>query len=282
MRFPTRLSLGLLATALAAPATAQQADGYPPSGPITLDDAASTARYPAGGAYSAPAASAASTAGHNHKGLMGWRHCVECQRARAKAESGVNVPPPPSYIPQGRVVHQGHGHGHGHDHAPAQVVGSTGCAACEAGAVVVGPVTITETDAFPAGYAVSNGAMTASNMPAGHAVVGSEPAPVGVSRSSQGNYTPFNAVAAGGPRQSPRDPSVLQTSTIPPQTAIGGHEAGRPRIIAHLLDLPDLRRLRRDRQAYKSREQHASISYDESTGPVTDLPASVVYGKKER
>jgi hypothetical protein len=274
MRFPTRFNLGLLATALAAPltgsATAQQMDGYTPSAPITLDHAPSAAGYRPVGAGSAPAASAP----HNHKGLLGWRHCTECQRARAKAESGIDVPPPPSSMPQGQVVHQGHSHGH--DHGQGQVVGSTGCAACEAGAV-----TITETDAFPAGHAVSNEMMSSSDMPAGHAVVGSDPAPVGISRSSQGNFTPFNAMAAGGPRQAQRDPSVMPTSTIPAQTAMGGHEAGRPRIISHLFGLPDLRRLRKETSSYKNREHHAAISYEEGVGPVTDIPASMVYGKKD-
>ncbi len=282
MRFPTRFSMGLLAAALAAPlstsATAQQVGGYTSSAPILLDHGQSGA--PQRGMDGAYAASGAPSARHNHKGLLGSRHCTECQRARAKAESGIDVPPPPSFIPQGSVVHQGHSHGH--NHPQVQTAGSTGCASCEAGGTVVGPVTITELDAFPAGHAVSNGAMTASNMPAGHAVVGSDPAPVGISRSSQGNFTPFNAMAAGGPRQASNDPSVMPTSTIPPQTAMGGPEAGRPRVISHLLGLPDLRRLRRDANSYKSREHHAAISYEENVGPITDLPASMVYGKKER
>lgn len=281
MRFPTRFSLGLVATALAAPLTssaiAQQVDGYTSPAPITLDHVPSAAAQPSrGAARSTPAAPSAK---HKHKGLLGWKHCTECQRARAKAESGIDVPPPPSYIPQGSAVHEGHAHNHAHPQGPAD--GSTGCAACEAGAVIVGPVTVTETDAFPPGHAVSNEVMTTSNMPAGHAVVGSDPAPVGVSRSSQGSFTPFNAMAAGGPRQAQRDPSVMPTSAIPPQTALGGQEGSRPRIISHLFGLPDLRRLRRDTASYKSRENHAMISYEENAGPVTEIPASMVYGRKD-
>ncbi|APW61113.1 hypothetical protein [Paludisphaera borealis] len=271
MRFPTRFGPGLLAMALAAPLTAsavaQQAGGYAPSAPIILNQA------PEGYQQGMEAVAPAPAAKHNHKGLLGWRHCTECQRARAKAESGVDVPPPPSAAPQGRVVHQGHNHGN-------QAIGSTGCAACEAGAVVVGPVTVTEADAYPAGHAVASGEMMASGMPAGHAVVGGpDPAPVGVSRSSQGNLTPFNAMAAGGPRPGQRDPSVMPTSMIPAQTALGGPVGGRPRIISHLLGLPDLRRLHRDSNAYKSREGHAMISYEDGAGPVTELPASMVYDK---
>ncbi len=44
--------------------------------------------------------------GHHHKGLFGWRHCTECQRAYAKARDGVDVPPPPSMMPPGTVPGQ--------------------------------------------------------------------------------------------------------------------------------------------------------------------------------
>ena len=110
MRIPTRFGLGLLATALAVPlsvpAVAQQTDDYTPPAPITLDHASLEARPGAkAGVSSAPSAAAAK---HHHKGFLGWRHCTECQRARAKAESGIDVPPPPSYVPQGPIIHQGH------------------------------------------------------------------------------------------------------------------------------------------------------------------------------
>jgi hypothetical protein len=71
----------------------------------------------------------------------------------------------------------------------------------------------------------------------------------------------------------------MPTSMIPPQTALGGPTGARPRIISHLLGLPDLRRLRRESDSYKSREPHASISYQENAAPVSELPASMVYGK---
>jgi hypothetical protein len=264
MRFPTRFGPGLLAMAFAAPLTANAVAQQ--SAPIGLEQASPEVHQQT---MDAPVAAAAPK--HNHKGLMGWRHCTECQRARAKSRDGVDVPPPPGAIPQGAVVQQGHNH----------AGGATRCAACEAGAVVEGPVTITE--GFPAGHAVSNGAMMASGAPAGHAVVGGgvDPAPVGVSRASQGNFTPFNAMAAAadGPRPGLRDLAVMPTSNIPPQTALGGPVGGRPRVVSHLFNLPDLRRIRRDANGYKSREAHASISYEENAGPVTELPASVVYGK---
>ena len=75
MSFLARFGLGLCGLSLvAAPAVRAQAPASP---------------YPA----NQPAA--AQAAGHHHKGLFGYRHCVECQRAYAKAHDGVDVPPPP-------------------------------------------------------------------------------------------------------------------------------------------------------------------------------------------
>jgi len=205
---------------------------------------------------------AAPASQHDHKGLMGWRHCTECQRARALARDGVNVPPPPTALPPGAVVeHVGHDGHDGHFHAEGVVIQE-------------GPIVLE--GAYPPGQAVVGGDPSFASMPAGRAVVGggADPAPVGVSRAAEGNFTPVGNVASNAPR----DPSVTPTSIPPAQTAVGGSVGARPRIIAHLLGLPDLRRLRRDRQAYLSREGHASISYGDGINPVTELPASMVYG----
>jgi len=202
---------------------------------------------------------------HQHKGLMGWKSCVECQRARAMARDGVNVPPPPSAIPPGATVHHvGHGAHDGHFHAEGEVI-------------IEGPIVLDDAHAHAPGRAVVGGGPNVASTPIGHAVVGGpEPAPVGVSRASQGNFTPVGNVAAAGAL---RDPSVTPTSIPPAQTAIGGTTGARPRIISHLLGLPDLRRMRRDRQAYLLREGHASIPYGDAADPVTELPASMVYGE---
>ncbi|WP_156512616.1 hypothetical protein [Planctomyces sp. SH-PL62] len=77
----------------------------------------------------------------------------------------------------------------------------------------------------------------------------------------------------------------MPSSMIPPQTAIGGTTARSPRIITHMLDLPDLTRIgraARERRDRADRSSHASISYQEGVGPVTELPASVVFGKGGR
>ncbi len=287
MHFPKRFIPGLLGLALAAPLTAEAVaqghGGNPQAAPIGLD-------HVEPGDYQPTAAPVAASA-HDHKGLLGWRHCAECQRARAKARDGVDVPPPPSALRPGQgqlpghAAHHGHAHAAGHDHTAS----NTGCAACAAAAVVQGSVvdgTIVEgsivvTDAYPPGQAVAGGETNlAASMPPGRAVAGSDPAPVGVSRASQGNFTPFNnSMAATDARSALRDPSVMPTSLPPAQTAIGGATGARPRVISHLLGLPDLRRLNRERNAYKNREGHAAISYGDAAGPVTELPASMVFGK---
>ena len=61
---------------------------------------------------------------HRHNGLFGWRHCVICQRARAKRESGVNVPPPPSLGPAAGVSGPVTG---AHDHAVASAPRARAC-----------------------------------------------------------------------------------------------------------------------------------------------------------
>ncbi len=135
MRILARFGLGLCGVVLGV-ASAAQADDSPAPPDVT---AALNAQAP----------------GHHHKGLFGWRHCVECQRAWAKKHDGVDVPPPPSNVPAGVVPGQVV-----HDHSPG-----AGCAACQAGAVVTGPVTVVES--YPPGHAVVGGPAMAANYSAG-------------------------------------------------------------------------------------------------------------------
>ena len=61
MRFLARLGLGLCGLALVTSAVVKADDpAAPPSDAVVPQ--------------------AAQVAGHHHKGLFGWRHCVECQR----------------------------------------------------------------------------------------------------------------------------------------------------------------------------------------------------------
>ncbi|MGZ3432630.1 MAG: hypothetical protein ACXWN0_13230, partial [Isosphaeraceae bacterium] len=95
MRFLARLGLGLWGLALVTSAV------------VKADD-------PAAPPSDAAVPQAAQVAGHNHKGLFGWRHCVECQREYAKKRHGVDVPVPPSTAAAaamaGTTVHD-HNHG---------------------------------------------------------------------------------------------------------------------------------------------------------------------------
>lgn len=218
---------------------------------------------------------------HKHHGLFGWRHCVECQRAYAKARYGVDVPPPPSFVPgmamQGQVV----------------VAPGTRCATCE-GAVVSGPVMAADPHApgytvvgGPAvvageapGYAVAGGGVAMSGAP-GYAAVGGagpEPAPIGVARSTQPQWANPSMAAYGARPGAPGyDPAVMPSSIPPPQDALPSPGHPRPHIIGHLLGFPDFG-ARRRAQEEKARAKHAAIAYDQTNTPVNELPAAMVYG----
>jgi hypothetical protein len=257
MRILARFGLGLCGVVLGV-ASAARADDSP-----TAPDART--------------ALSSQAQGHHHQGLFGWRHCVECQRAWAKKHDGVDVPPPPSNLPAsvvpGQVVH---------DHNPGAA-----CAACQAGAVVMGPVTVV--DSYPPGHAVVGGPVMAGNYPPGYAVMGGaggpamaggDPAPVGVSQSGQPRWNaPRMAAAAPRPGSSPYDPAVMPSSMIPAQTALAGPTGDRPHVISHLFGFGGIRRHAREEREDKKREAHAAISYDPPAQPVTALPAAMVYGK---
>jgi hypothetical protein len=251
MRFRASLALGLCGLALAAgaailavPATAMAA---PPG-----DDQAVSA--PAGTQTQPP---------HHHKGLFGWRHCVECQRAYIKAHDGVDVPPPPMFPigAQGQVISSRAGN----------------CPTCPGGPVMMGQVANSDPNA--PGYAVVGGEGP------GYAVVGEvapgdAPAPIGVATSRQPGWGDPRT-AGMGPRtgSGPFDPSVVPSSLPPAQVALPNPGRDRPHVISHLFGIP---RFGEHWRAYedKMRERHASIAYGQPDRPVTELPASVVYSTK--
>ncbi len=225
---------------------------------------------------------------HRHKGLLGWRHCVECQRAYAKRHYGVDVPPPPSFAP-GVAMQR-------------QVVTAPGarCATCE-GSVVSGSVVAADPHApgytvvggptamagEAPGYAVVGGNVAMAGAP-GYAVVGgaagavAEPSPIGVARSMQPQWAnPRMAAYGARPGVGGYDPSVMPSSIPPAQEALtsGGHD--RPHIVRHILGLPSFGAHRRE-QEERARAKHAAIAYDQQNTPVTELPASMVYGNKGR
>lgn len=279
MRWLAQLGVGLSGLALAVPAWAQgvpagvDAPGYAETAPAYAEAAP-------GYAGTAPAMSR-----HDHKGLFGWRHCTECQRARAKARDGIDVPPPPSSVAYppgtvapGSVVH-GHEHSHHHGQPPVMLshVQEGTCVACEqaAGTIVSGPA-VTVDPTVP-GYASVGGPAAP-----GYASVGggAPPSPIGVARAHAG----ASGISPGRSGFGTQDASVMPTSAAIPAapTPMGDTGPTRPHVLGHLLGISDLARERRERRglkAQKLRDQHAAIAYDEKSQPVTELPASMVYGK---
>lgn len=304
MRLRTRFVVGFCGLALSAPAAvpawAAPQDGQPagPGGPTAIAPSAGGApvltlqpdgnAYPSPGAMpptmmgpstpgmgmapgmapsSSPAMAAmartADAPAHHHHGLLSRRHCVECQRARAKAADGIDVPPPPGYAG-----------------APMLAPGET---------IVSGPTVVSErvvsvSDPQAPGHAVVGGEDTA-----GYAVVGgqpgvqADPTPIGVARGAYGS-----AAAMADPRMAqgamPRpgagayDPAVVPTSIPPAPTPMPGPRHNRPHVISHIFGIPKFGQLHQER-ADKKREEHAAISYGDGS-KVTDLPASMVYGRR--
>jgi hypothetical protein len=210
---------------------------------------------------------------HHHKSWFARRHCVECQRAYVKAHDGVDVPAPPALEPEAHMHMAG--------------VQAETCPVCQGNTVVQGPMM--NGGANAPGYAVVGGpAVVAGAGAPGYAVVGgeivagSDPAPIGVSTAGR-NPSADPRMAAMGARTSggPYDPSVVPTNMPPAQVALAGPAHDRPHVIGHLLGLPRFGKHRRD-EADKERQKHASISYDQPNQPVSELPASLVYGKGDK
>jgi hypothetical protein len=197
---------------------------------------------------------------HHHHGLLGRRHCVECQRAHAKAADGVDVPPPPGYA--GVVTL-----------APGETLVS--------GPVVVSERVVASSDPNAPGYAVVGGP---EGVP-GYAVVnggapGFDPTPIGM--ATAGNHAPTDprmAAAMPRPGVGPYDPAVMQSSVPAAPAPMNGPGHNRPHVISHVLGLPMLGRHYQEHQA-KKREQHAAIAYGDPNEKVTELPSSIVYGRR--
>jgi hypothetical protein len=246
MRIRARLVLGLYGVALAVPAVVM-------AGPLGDDESMGMA----------PPQMQAEP--HHHKGLFGRRHCVECQRAYYKAHDGVDVPAPPPIDSgmQGQVISNG-----------------AHCPTCQGTTVVSGPMMIH--DGHAPGYAVvggPSGPEAPGYAVVGEAMDGSEPVPVGVAKMRNSGATgPRMAGMGARPGSGPVDPSVVPTSLPPAQVALSAPLHNRPHIIGHLFGLPQFGRAHRDQQD-KERQKHASIAYGQVESQVTEVPASVVYGK---
>jgi hypothetical protein len=256
------LVVGFCGLALSVPAasTASAQDGQPYA-PAPIAVAPHTgAMPPAMVATGSADAQGQPTPAHHHHGLLGRRHCVQCQRAYVKAHDGVNVPPPPGY-PGGPPI------------APH-------------GAVVSAPVVINQYVVGPAdpnapGYAVVGGPEAAPGyvmMNAGAA--GDEPTPIGMARGGQmAMANPGMAAAMPRPGAGSYDPAVMPTSVPPPPSPMSGPGHNRPHVISHLFGLPIIGKHHEER-VEKRREQHAAVAYGDPNQKVNELPASAVYGQK--
>jgi hypothetical protein len=252
------LSFCGLALSASAATTASAQEGQP-NAPMPVAVAPSTGAMPPAMAASGPVrAQNRPAAAHHHHGLLGRRHCVECQRAYYKKHDGVDIPPPPGY-PGG----------------PPMVAG---------GAVVSGPVVAGEHvgpgDPNAPGYAAVGGPEGAQ----GYAMVngdgGAEPTPIGVARGPQGAMgDPRMAAAMPRPGAGSYDPAVIPTSVPPPPAPMSGPGHNRPHVISHTLGLPILGKHHQER-VEKRRERHSAIAYGDPNQKVIELPASVVYGQK--
>lgn len=243
-----RIAMGFMGLAMVAPAARA---GDPDDGTGAPSMAA---------AVDAPSRVTA-VAKHNHKGLFGWRHCTECQRARMKARDGVDIPAPPSLDP-GVVA--------------GSVAVGVPCPTCQGTRIAaVG-------DSRAAGYAAVGDDPSAPGFAVVGGTPGAEPAPVGMASARPHGYS-GPSMAGNGPRpaQGPYDPSVVPTNIPPSQVALAGPGHDRPHIITNLFGLPRLGAMRKA-QEDKERARHAAIAYGQANKPVTEIPSSMVYGSGGR
>jgi hypothetical protein len=131
-----------------------------------------------------------------------------------------------------------------------------------------------------AGYAVVGGAPGTTVLSS--AVMSTEPSPIGVMRTSYGGATGASTSAPGyAVVGSPASAGMGLTGagTIPPaESAVVPHHHQRPHVLAHLFGLDGFGAGRRARLA-QAESQHAAIPYGPQNQTVTELPASMVYGR---
>jgi hypothetical protein len=176
---------------------------------------------------------------HHQHGFRSPQMCENCMRAQ-QANGGAAVAP------------------------PMLVANNPGCTTCQALAARSGTMA-------PA-YGTTGYAMTGQP--------GADPSPVGV---MQTGYHPSNVVealapghAVSGGAPNPNDPAVLANgryvNTLAPQGS------RRPHIIMHLLGLPTPEAVR-DRWENPAKAAHAATAYGPTNASVSELPASMVYGR---
>ena len=157
------------------------------------------------------------------------------------------------------------------------------CPTCQGNMVVSGPVM--SHDAHAPGYAVVGGPAGPRRRATPSSVKrwsAPSPVPVGVSKMRNARR---DGSSHGRDGWSPGRRAARSVGR-PDQSAAGPGRRGfaalhnRPHIISHLFGLPMFGQYRRERED-RERQKHASIAYGQSDRPVTELPASVVYGKDD-
>jgi hypothetical protein len=165
--------------------------------------------------------------------------CARCAQAQMAANGGVLPPPGP----------------------PMMVTSAPGmsarqaCVACQNAGSVMAP-----------GYAVAEGGQFASM----------DPAPIGV---VQTNYQhPASGSAALPPGRAVVGPASNPVASFGSPNMVAPPEPDRPRLLPHLI--PWSRRPgRSESRREQARSAHAAIPYGTCAQPVTELPASAVFGR---
>lgn len=263
--------LGRIGAGLALASTAFSLSMAAPPDMLSPSDSGTTATAPAAvagvsrvavGARAIPARPAKTKA-------KAERLCSVCQYEKTRAETGLNIPPPES-LP------------------PGTPVAGSECTKCGAATAVVmsGPMKAART--LPMGARMASASSSEPGrasvggpgdaLPAsGYAVV-NEPTPIGATQPRMASAGgPMPAMPAGMSQPGSRDTSVMPTSMGTDPVSPKAHK--RPHIIGHLLGISEMRNDMADALGRGSRDGHASIPYGPSSQPVTELPASAVYGR---
>lgn len=321
MRSLARTSLGMLGLALMAPGVVGAQDA-PPSYPSGYQPVAPSASAPPSGYYQpvapatyqpiapatpaqAPTPAPAVEPPHQHKGRVLCAKCAAKMQASNPAMAGKivacehwNGRDADTICPKCRSKFAATGN---NAMIPGKIVGCEHskngvCTACRAALNMPGEFVMAGAKPAEApGRAVASSGTGASTNVArgvspGYDAGMSEPAPVGVVQANfsqqAGPMGYSSANAAQAPASAPGR-AVAESSNVgndPYQSKSGPFP--HPHIIGHLLGWSGLGAEKKEAKARKKAEAHAMISYDESgnasPAPVSELPASTVFGKKQR
>jgi len=267
MRGLGRIGAALAGLALASPAFSLSMAGPPDL--LSPTDSGTAATAPTAVKGVSRVALGAKAAPARPKGkAKAERLCSVCQYEKTRAETGLNIPPPES-LP------------------PGTPVAGSECTKCGAATAVVMSGPMTPARAMPAGDRTASAPGRASaggpgdaRSASGYAVV-NEPTPISATQPRMASAGGMGAGPMGAPmgmsRPGARDSAVMPTSAASDPVSPKAHK--RPHILGHLFGVSELRNDMADALGRRGRDGHAAIPYGPSTQPVTDLPASAVYGR---